>query len=109
MPGNENWIKALDAKKVGREDVARWDHDGRSFAIFRTSDDKYYATDDICTHEYAHISDGYVEGTTVECPRHAGCFDIRTGKALNPPACVNLRTFPVKVEDGAIYLDIAER
>ncbi|AEG54290.1 Rieske 2Fe-2S domain-containing protein [Sinorhizobium meliloti WSM1022] len=109
MLDDRNWVKACDAKKVGREDVARWDHSGRSFAIFRTADDQYYATDDICTHEYAHISDGFVEGTTVECPRHAGCFDFRTGEALNPPVCVNLRTFPVKVVDGAVYIDIDER
>ncbi len=107
MSDTKNWIKALDTTKVARGDVARWDHDGRSYAIFRTDSDAFYATDDICTHEYAHISDGYVEGTTIECTRHAGCFDFRTGQALNPPVCVNLRTFPVKVEDGAIYIDIA--
>ncbi|UFX07148.1 Rieske 2Fe-2S domain-containing protein [Sinorhizobium meliloti] len=49
MLDDRNWVKACDAKKVGREDVARWDHSGRSFAIFRTADDQYYATDDICT------------------------------------------------------------
>lgn len=108
MPANGDWIETCKAQDVGREDVKRWDHGDRSFAIFRTADDRYYVTDDICTHEYAHISDGFVEGTTVECPRHAGCFDFRTGEALNPPVCVNLRTFPAKVEDGLVYIRLAD-
>ncbi|WP_292277860.1 Rieske 2Fe-2S domain-containing protein [Mesorhizobium sp.] len=51
-------------------------------------------------------SDGFVSDTTVECPRHAGCFDFTTGEALNPPACVNLKIFAVRVEDGVIYVAI---
>lgn len=106
MSNNENWVEACKADAIPNEDVSRWDHEDRSFAIFRTADGEYYATDDICTHEYAHISDGFVEGTTVECPRHAGCFDIRTGEALNPPVCVNLKTFPVKIVDGMVYVNV---
>lgn len=106
MSNEENWVKACKADSIPKEDVSRWDHGGRSFALFRTAEDEYYATDDICTHEYAHISDGFLEGTTVECPRHAGCFDIRTGDALNPPVCVNLKTFPVKIIDGVIYVRV---
>lgn len=109
MSDNDNWVEACEAEDIDREDVRRWDHGDRSFAIFRTTDDQYYVTDDICTHEYAHISDGFVEGTTVECPRHAGCFDIRTGEALNPPVCVNLRTFPSKVEGGMVYVQIGDK
>jgi 3-phenylpropionate/trans-cinnamate dioxygenase ferredoxin subunit len=106
MSKTETWIGACKAEDVEREDVRRWDHDNRSFAIFRTSDDQYYVTDDICTHEYAHISDGFVDGTTIECPRHAGCFDIRTGAALNPPACANLKTFRAKLEGGIVYVRV---
>lgn len=102
----ENWVKAFNLKDVPQEDVRRWDYGSRSFAIFRTSDDTCYATDDICTHEHAHISDGFVMNHTIECPRHAGCFDFRTGEALNPPACVRLVTFPTKVEEEVIYVDV---
>ena len=107
MSDAEKWVKAMAADKVPQGDIARWDYEGHSHAIFRTDNDEYYATDNVCTHEFAHISDGYLEGTTVECPRHAGCFDIRSGEALNPPVCVNLRTFPIKIEDGSVYVNVA--
>lgn len=100
----DTWVAVFGADTVEKEDVKRWDHDKRSFAVFRTSNDEYYITDDICTHEYAHISDGYVSGKTVECPRHAASFDIVTGEALNPPACIDLKTYAVMVEQGTIYV-----
>lgn len=106
MPDAPLWILACEAADVKKEDVKRWDHGKRSFAIFRTSDDNYYVTDDICTHEYAHISDGFVVGNTVECARHAGCFDFRTGEALGPPVCVNLKTYVCKVEDNRVYVQM---
>ncbi|RWI89843.1 MocE family 2Fe-2S type ferredoxin [Mesorhizobium sp.] len=106
MPDNSRWIKALNLTDIVPNDVKRWDYGSRSFAIFRTAEDRCYATDDICTHEYAHISDGFVMNHTIECPRHASSFDIRTGEALNPPACINLKTYATKIEDGVIYVDV---
>jgi 3-phenylpropionate/trans-cinnamate dioxygenase ferredoxin component len=106
MTDTATWVAACRAADVKKEDVKRWDHGKRSFAIFRTSDDEYYVTDDVCTHEYAHISDGFVVGHTIECPRHAGCFDFRTGEALGPPVCVNLKTYASKIEDGNVYVQV---
>jgi len=106
MPETTNWVKACSASDVKKEDVKRWDHGGKSFAIIRTAEDRYYATADICTHEHAHMSDGFVEGDTIECPRHAACFDIRTGEALSPPACIALKTFPTKVENGNVFVQV---
>lgn len=80
---------------VGRTDIALYMIDG-----------DYYATDDICTHAYASLADGYVENGQIECPLHGACFDIRTGKALTAPANVDLRTFPVKIEDDKILVGV---
>ena len=55
---------------VGRKEIAIYNLDGA-----------FYATDDICTHAYASLADGYIEGELIECPLHGGCFDIKTGKA----------------------------
>lgn len=104
MTNAGSWVRACAAGDIPRNDVKRFDHGGDSYAIFRSGDDRYYAISDICTHEHAHISDGYVEDSVVECPRHAGCFDFRTGKALGPPVSVDLETYEVKVEEGAVYL-----
>lgn len=72
-------------------------------AVFRL-EGAFYAISDICTHEYALLSEGFCEDGKVECPLHQACFDIRTGKALDEPAEIDLETFPTRVEDGVVQL-----
>lgn len=98
------WVAACAAADVDAEDVVRFDHAGRTFAIYRTEDDAWYATDGLCTHEKVHLADGLVMGTVIECPKHNGRFDVRTGQAKGAPVCVDLKTYPVKVENGTVYI-----
>lgn len=65
-----------------------------------------YATNNICTHAYASLSDGLIEGDTVECPLHGACFNFRTGKALTEPAMEDLPTYPVRVEEGMVTVGL---
>ena len=102
-----SWVRACATDDIEPEDVIRFDHGGRTYAIYRSPDDEYYATDGICTHEHAVLADGLVLDNIIECPKHNGRFDYRTGQAKGAPVCVNLRTFPVKVEGGAVFIDIA--
>lgn len=101
-----DWVKACTRGEIEAEDVAPFAHGGREYAIYRSPSDAYYATDGICTHEEAHLADGLVIGHIIECPRHNGRFDYRTGEAKGPPVCVRLKTYPVKVEDGAVFIDL---
>jgi 3-phenylpropionate/trans-cinnamate dioxygenase ferredoxin subunit len=101
-----NWIAACGVDDVDQEDVIRFDHDGRTFAIYRAPDDRFYATDGICTHEKVHLADGLVMDHIIECPKHNGRFDYRSGKAQGAPVCVNLQTYPVKVEDGRVWIEL---
>ena len=101
-----NWVKACEIDDVENEDVIRFDHGGKTFAVYRSPDDSFYATDGICTHEKVHLADGLVMDHIVECPKHNGRFDYRTGEARGAPVCVNLRIYPVKVEDGAVFLGL---
>ena len=98
-----DWIRVCAAEEIGEEDLVRWDRNGRTFAIHHT-ERGFFATDGLCTHEDAHLEDGLVIGTVIECPLHQGTFDITTGKALSAPACDDLRTCPVKVEDGIVCI-----
>lgn len=66
----------------------------------------FYATHGICTHENVGLADGFVEGDRIECPLHSACFEIKTGRAVNAPAEVDLKIYPVKVEDDTIYVGI---
>jgi len=100
------WIEACSVGDIDEEDVKRWDHSGRTFAIYRSPDDKYYATDGLCTHEKIHLADGLVMDNIIECPKHNGRFDYRTGEAKGAPVCVNLKTYAVKLEGGKVMIDI---
>jgi nitrite reductase/ring-hydroxylating ferredoxin subunit len=80
---------------VGNELIAVYNLEGR-----------FYATADICTHRYALLSDGFIEGDTIECPLHQAVFHIPTGKVLSEPAYDDLKTYPVQVKDGAIYVGL---
>jgi len=101
-----HWIAACSVGDIDTEDVMRFDHEGRTFAIYRSPDDSYYATDGLCTHEKIHLADGLVMDNIIECPKHNGRFDYRTGEAKGAPVCVNLKTYAVKLEGGKILIDI---
>jgi len=80
---------------VGRQEIAVYNLEG-----------EFYATDDICTHAYASLADGYMEGELIECPLHGGCFDIKTGKAMTPPVTEDLKTYEVKIDGEQILVGI---
>ena len=104
-PGPE-WRQVGPAAELDEEDVMPFEFDGVEYAIYHTVDG-FYASDGMCTHEQEPLADGIVIGNVIECPLHQGRFDVRTGKALSAPVCVDLRSYPVQVVDGEIYLQIA--
>ena len=99
-----NWVRACGINDVNREDVIRFDHGGRTFAIYRSASDEYFATDGLCTHEKIHLADGLVYDDIIECPKHYGSFSYKTGEVRGAPACVNLKTYPVRVGDGQVFI-----
>ncbi len=102
------WVQASDADDVDLEDVVPVEIDGRPYAIYRSPDDEYFATDGLCTHEAFSLADGLVMDHIIECPKHNGRFDYTTGKGQGAPICVNLTTYQVKVEDGVVYIDLSD-
>tara|TARA_B100001741_G_C16241923_1_gene454373 strand:+ start:125 stop:442 length:318 start_codon:yes stop_codon:yes gene_type:complete len=104
MP-EKNWIFVCNADEIDEEDLKRFDHNEKTFCIYRLKDG-FFATDGICTHEAVHLEDGLVMDDEIECPMHQGAFNIKSGKAISPPACDDLKTYPVKVEENKIYIQI---
>jgi len=100
------WVEVCEENGIDKEDVLGFDHDGRSFAIYRSPEGRFFATDGLCTHEDAFLADGLVMDEIIECPKHNGRFNYRTGKACRTPACIDLETYPVKVEDGRVFIQI---
>jgi MocE subfamily Rieske [2Fe-2S] domain protein len=79
---------------------------GPHFRDLPFADDEYFATDGLCTHEKVHLSGGLVMDNIIECPKHNGRFNYKTGEAKGAPVCVNLQTYPVKVEAGKVMIQI---
>ena len=100
------WIEACSTEDIDEEDVRRFDHGAKTYAIYRSPDDKFYATDGLCTHEKVHLADGLVMDNIIECPKHNGRFDYTTGQARGAPVCVNLKTYPVKVEGDKVLVNL---
>ena len=103
---SEQWIDVCAVGEIEAEDVLRFDHGAQTYAVFRSADNEFFATAGLCTHEKIHLADGLVMDHVIECPKHNGRFDYRTGEAKGAPVCINLRTYPVKVQDGKVHIDI---
>lgn len=102
------WINACAKDDIEEEDLIRFDHGDRTYAVYRSPQDEYFCTDGLCTHEQVHLEDGLVMDYVIECPKHNGQFDYRTGEALRAPVCVNLATYPVKLEGDRVLIDLPE-
>jgi 3-phenylpropionate/trans-cinnamate dioxygenase ferredoxin subunit len=99
------WIDACGSDDVEPEDVIQCEVAGKVIAIYRSPEDTFHATDGLCTHEHAYLADGLVMGHLIECPKHNGRFNYKTGEAKRAPVCVDLRTYPVRVEAGRVLID----
>lgn len=102
----DGWVQACDADAIEQEDVIRVELAGHELAIYRSPENTYHATDAICTHERAQLADGLVMGDVIECPKHNGRFNYKTGEALRVPARETLCTYPVKLEAGGVFVKL---
>jgi nitrite reductase/ring-hydroxylating ferredoxin subunit len=78
---------------------------GETLALVKVGDD-VYCIHDICTHEHAHLSEGFCEGSEIECPLHGSIFDVRTGEVKSLPATEDIKTYNVKVENGEVSVEV---
>jgi 3-phenylpropionate/trans-cinnamate dioxygenase ferredoxin subunit len=79
---------------------------GKPIALYRFGDE-VCAVGDICPHQAdVKLSEGYLDGDTIECPMHQSCFNVRTGKVLGPPARDDLPVFQIRIEDGQVLVDV---
>ena len=73
---------------------------GKTLLALVRSEGQVFCIDNVCTHEFALLSDGIVEDGCIECPLHSARFDVATGEHRSGPACEHLRTYPVQIADG---------
>lgn len=81
--------------------------DDLEIAIFNVDDEQFYAVEDVCSHDSGPLGEGEIINTyEIECPRHGGRFDMRTGQALVMPAFEPIEAYEVVCKDGKIYIEI---
>ena len=99
------WIKVCNKDSLGNGDLMGFDYNNKELLIAKVQD-VIYATDRICTHQYADLTSGFLneEEKTVTCPLHLSVFKLEDGIPQNPPAELPLKTYDVKVEDSGIYV-----
>lgn len=105
-PSPGGWIEVCPDARLGREDVLRFDHARKTYAISRTGDGRLFATDGVCTHGNTHLGDGLVIGQTIECPKHNGRFNLADGSPARVPVCRGLATYPIERRDGSLFLNV---
>ena len=99
----EEYHKLAPADEVAPGEVKQYEVEGRWVALCNV-DGELYALEDVCTHAFAHLSEGRLEGDRISCPLHGAKFDVRTGAAKGLPAVKPVPTHALKVEDGQVYV-----
>ena len=100
---NLQWIDATAVEEVPEDDVIGVMIGDRDIALYNAGGE-IFATDNICTHGHARLCEGFLEGHEIECPLHQGKFDIRTGAPTCAPVNEAIRSYPIKIESGRVFL-----
>lgn len=99
------WTATIRAEEVAPGTAHVVEAGGRRIAVCNTGEG-YYAIDDLCTHDGGPLDQGRLDGREIECPRHGARFDVTTGRALCLPAVRPVRTYPVRIVDGVVEIDL---
>ena len=100
-------VKTFNTKDIMQNASKVFNIDDKEIALFNC-EGKFYAIDDLCSHSEASLSEGEVYDCKVECPLHGAEFDLNPGEAVTLPATKPVKTYPVYVEDGYLYIEMNE-
>lgn len=102
----EGWVRVAGVGEVPEGGAIALKLGEREIALYHVEEGGFFATGNICTHEYAQLCEGWLEGHEIECPLHAGRFDVRTGKALCSPVEEDVQTYEVRVRESEVFLKL---
>ena len=94
------------ADEVAKGSAISVEVDAIEIAVLHADDDQFYAVRDECSHAAVPLSEGEIDGCTLECWLHGSRFDLRTGKPTGLPATEPVATFPVEVRGADVYVDV---
>jgi nitrite reductase/ring-hydroxylating ferredoxin subunit len=99
------FIRICSANDVPEGSAKAFRLNGNLVAVYH-SEGKFYVTEDTCSHEQEHLSEGWLDGEVIECPRHGAQFSLKTGEALSLPATEPIAVFEVKVEGEDVLVAV---
>ena len=99
------WMRAATLSELKQRGVMQAEVPGTEIALYWV-DDTAYATHNICSHAFARLSEGYLDGDCIECPVHQAVFNVKSGEVVAPPAEQPVRTFPCRVEGDDVFVDV---
>jgi Na+-transporting NADH:ubiquinone oxidoreductase subunit F len=105
-PDDRGWSMIGASALLDKEDVIRFNHFDKTFAVYRDNEGNLYATDGICTHGNTHLSEGLVKGNIIECPKHNGRFNLHDGSPARAPICRGLATYIVQDRSGELWINL---
>ena len=97
-------IRLCGVADVAPGEALKVETHGLTLAVFNL-DGEFHVTDDQCTHGPGSLSEGFVDGDCIECNFHQGVFNIKTGAVVQPPCIVPIKTYPVTVDGGEVFIE----
>ena len=109
MTLDATFVRVCSAADIDRGTIAAFDVNDTPVAVAHCDDGSYHAVYDECSHAQIALSEGEVDGCTLECWLHGSRFDVRTGQPSGPPAMEPVPVYPVEVRDGDLYVTLEPR
>ena len=106
MTLDATYERVCPAAEIAKGTLAAFDVNGTPIAVAHCDDGSYHAVYDECSHQQVELSQGELDGCTVECLLHSSRFDLRAGEPTGPPAVEPVPVYPVEVRDGDIYVSL---
>lgn len=100
------WVTVAKASDIPVGQFTPVEVHGKQLLVCHVAQGEFAAIDDTCTHDDGPLADGWLDGASMECPRHGARFDVRTGKVLSLPAAVPINAYPVNVEGDDVKVSI---
>jgi nitrite reductase/ring-hydroxylating ferredoxin subunit len=102
---DEKWVNVATRSALAEGAMLGVEVGDLQIALYNV-DGEIYATDNVCTHAFAVLTDGFLDGDIIECPLHGGCFKVKTGEGQGAPITEDIKTYPVQIVGDAIEVQV---
>lgn len=105
MSTGKDWVPVADVGELASGQMKTFEHGGRRLLLVN-AEERLYAVDEMCSHEDYSLALGCIKGQRIKCSLHGSYFDLASGEPLDEPADEPICTYPVKTEDGKVWVNV---